>query len=1234
MRRLFAKLAYLIFICAGFSFGPVFLVVGKTYYAQIYVDRLPTGQLIHNVQGNPLLPVNSDAKITLQFSGTRYQTITISPPDNWTQINSESIKLFVLSQSGEVENWQQLELIESDFKEGNLNLRRYRGQVSIERLVYADTDVLFPDITADDELQTVSIAFVSKSTDLDQISTQIDQDEIYYYHRQLQDDVTTNLVRVSIAEDGNMANSASVQPRISADGNYVVFVSKATDIRPAITDLEPANNVQQIYLWRNDGTTRRISQGPNQNYGDADSQLPVVNSDGKLVAFQSQADNLVYLPSPLNPDDPSTIPDQGTDFQQIYQWREGAGLIRISQNSSQTAGNSDSQTPDISGSGTSIVFVSTATNLIDGRSLTTSVQHIYLWREIGGIICISQQSDQTLANADSESPAISADGNYIVFVSSATNLVPNDTNGCKDIFCYQISTGRIDRVSISTDRAEANQNCLNPSISSDGRFVVFQSKENNLAPSAKQELLNVFVHDRQTGITQLVSQSQSGENGEAVAGEGRISPDGKKVIFVSASTDLAPLSSNEDISVSGKKDIFLVTNPPRSNSDNVLKVVYTAITDDKPTQSNFVISIASEQVDVPFQLVLDGSGYIAADKPSLPAGGRNQSLKFTYTNQAGEDLKNAKLYLQIPVDWPSPNLEASAELTTNFSISPAKDIIAEVVTLASHPTETSLLTQTVELTIKKLRQNKSLTIDYDNLVIPNYLGIHDFVFSLASENKPFGHSVEVGTIKIATTKANLGSGLLSAEAFGMNGNSLGQILSANTTINKVVFTFTAEGVMDGGQIRLQLPVDWTAPQSYDANSAGFVMSEPAQVVESVSTNGQQINLQLRWLSAGQNLYLTYANNTNYDSPTPRKDIPTSDPKKIRLGSDFRLWTTSYELTNELADSAESLQNNDLLTIQAEDGSGILTSSARGATADITTLKAGESGSLELTYTAVDQMAGGQIRLEQPENWITPTTDKFQVISEGLVGQWIFETENDEGGRITIPIQQLAKNQTIKLVFDSILVVPPVRPLAFKLSTQGSPSGQLVSKPSDLSLDVAIDFNSLDIKIPAGISLLHLPLQPRFIDGIHQPLTKISELYDALEAILPDKEDIRFIITQDFTSQNWKSYPQEVNSNLDFTFHMGLIVVRPNTVEPISLKLEGSVWPDNSGGNDHIVPLTKGWNLIGLPIKPHNVDNTNLLDLLSLTSAPNNLMNVMVAGQPWTNPDVNTVPIQGGGSFFC
>ena len=105
---------------------------------------------------------------------------------------------------------------------------------------------------------------------------------------------------------------------------------------------------------------------------------------------------------------------------------------------------------------------------------------------------------------------------------------------------------------------------VNPSVSSDGRFVVFESTASNLATSAEQKLLNVFVHDRQTGITQLVSQSESGTNEGIIARQARISPNGKSIVFASASQDLVTSLSDESNLTRDKESIFLVANPPLS----------------------------------------------------------------------------------------------------------------------------------------------------------------------------------------------------------------------------------------------------------------------------------------------------------------------------------------------------------------------------------------------------------------------------------------------------------------------------------------------------------------------------------------------------------------------------------------------------------------------------------------------------------------------------------------------
>jgi Tol biopolymer transport system component len=147
------------------------------------------------------------------------------------------------------------------------------------------------------------------------------------------------------------------------------------------------------------------------------------------------------------------------------------------------------------------------------------------------------------ANGHSLAAAISADGRYVAFYSSATNLVPGDTNGARDVFLRDTGTGKTTRVSVDSSGAQANGDSFAPSITADGRYVAFYSDASNLVAGDTNNADDVFVHDTQTGATARVS---IGAGGQADGGSysPSISADGRYVAFLSDATNLVPGDTN------------------------------------------------------------------------------------------------------------------------------------------------------------------------------------------------------------------------------------------------------------------------------------------------------------------------------------------------------------------------------------------------------------------------------------------------------------------------------------------------------------------------------------------------------------------------------------------------------------------------------------------------------------------------------------------------------------------
>ncbi|HYN63760.1 MAG TPA: hypothetical protein VES36_04070, partial [Candidatus Limnocylindrales bacterium] len=135
------------------------------------------------------------------------------------------------------------------------------------------------------------------------------------------------------------------------------------------------------------------------------------------------------------------------------------------------------------------------------------------------------------ANDHNWSQSISADGRFVAFGSRATNLVPGDTNGQYDVFVHDRETGKTERV--ENDGAGQVQNQVpSTSISADGRFVAFHSSATNLAPGDTNGAIDTFVYDRETGKTERVSIDSAGNQGSSESGAPSISADGRHVTWV------------------------------------------------------------------------------------------------------------------------------------------------------------------------------------------------------------------------------------------------------------------------------------------------------------------------------------------------------------------------------------------------------------------------------------------------------------------------------------------------------------------------------------------------------------------------------------------------------------------------------------------------------------------------------------------------------------------------------
>jgi len=161
-------------------------------------------------------------------------------------------------------------------------------------------------------------------------------------------------------------------------------------------------------------------------------------------------------------------------------------------------------------------------------------------------VSVGSAGEEGNGNSGVYGPSISADGRYVAFCSSASNLVPGDTNDREDVFVHDRLTGTTERVSVSSDGEEGNgdSGTFRPSISADGRYVAFVSCASNLVPGDTNWAWDIFVHDRLTGVTERVSVSSAGEQGDGDSGYPSISAEGRYVAFESGAYNLVPGDTN------------------------------------------------------------------------------------------------------------------------------------------------------------------------------------------------------------------------------------------------------------------------------------------------------------------------------------------------------------------------------------------------------------------------------------------------------------------------------------------------------------------------------------------------------------------------------------------------------------------------------------------------------------------------------------------------------------------
>jgi hypothetical protein len=258
-------------------------------------------------------------------------------------------------------------------------------------------------------------------------------------------------------------------------------------------------------------------------------------------------------------------------------------IERVSVTSVGIQANGDSEEPSISSDGLIVAFISEATNLVPGD--TNDVQDVFVHDLDTGITeRVSIATAGTQGDDDAFTLSLSSNGSFVAFGSFATNLVAGDTNDVIDVFVHDRDAGTTARVSIATAGTQANDESFSPAISSSGRFVAFRSDATNLVENDTNNNSDIFVHDRTLGVTQRVSVDSDGDqaNGDSVLPA--ISADGRFVAFSSEASNLVGGDSNNlaDIFVHDRHNdkTVLIVGPAEFNTASGIIIVAPSISPD------------------------------------------------------------------------------------------------------------------------------------------------------------------------------------------------------------------------------------------------------------------------------------------------------------------------------------------------------------------------------------------------------------------------------------------------------------------------------------------------------------------------------------------------------------------------------------------------------------------------------------------------------------------------------
>src|SRR6267142_5866041 len=361
---------------------------------------------------------------------------------------------------------------------------------------------------------------------------------------------TTTLVSVNLAGTAS-ANGDSRKPVISADGRYVAFESTASNLVANGTNTGSNIFVRDL---QSRATILASVNSSGSGSGNQSSFSPVISANDRVVVFQSFSSNLVTI-------------DTNNKLDVFARDLQTGVTSLVSTNAAGTdSGNDDSFTANlpkdkapralISKDGRFVGFESYATDLVTIGHAPDRFSNVFVRDLQAGTTTLLSVNTLGTVSVGGNQPVISGNGRFAFFQSSASNITANDSGFGIDLFVRDLQTGTTTMISVTTAGTGSNGTSnLNyfPVASDDGRYVIFQSNGKNYVVNDSNNGYDIFLRDLQANTTTLVSVNTSGGTGVNSDALGSVmSADGRFVAFIGFGTDYVAINDTN-----GRGDVYL-----------------------------------------------------------------------------------------------------------------------------------------------------------------------------------------------------------------------------------------------------------------------------------------------------------------------------------------------------------------------------------------------------------------------------------------------------------------------------------------------------------------------------------------------------------------------------------------------------------------------------------------------------------------------------------------------------